>query len=1269
MQSQKLSTANKVLLVLIGLGALVWIAGETHFYFGKADPADTPQLITQSLEGAANTFEEEESRFLDQTRRLADRIKPLLTDEPDYKRIFGRLETQDYFWGTLLFKNGKEYIWSGNPVEWSPDAPEEPFYTTLQQIGNNTFFVGQYLLEVDSENEYILVTTRLLKRVGSSPQLLTDNVDIPQQWASQQPYPVRFSFFVFEEQPDTSLARALNTVSVDSVGLVTASPADFPQLERQWHRQMVTFRYYMLAIGIILFYLLIISLSSKLAQPIMSLLAASLTGLVWTGLSLTGIPVPRLFPDVGNQYFSAEVITTFTDSLFLAVITLTIMIPLFRNREKIRLKTGLPEKAGWGFGHGLMAAWIAATVSEMVLYGNAGILSLQVLPEWNTWMAYITALLLFGSYLTAVWIVLRVRFSDDSGISIPNLSVYALFWLIALFVYFYLSGFFPGMILLIWLISFHLLILALIFFSSVRNDLRIPKLRLITFGVLLVTAGSLPFLYSAEITRENKLMETMAREYAATDDIQAEIISYSLLNQLSEDPVIQQIREIDAAPSFPIHSAAQFRQRINRLISPEWNSYTILAFLLDGRLNVITDYGSKPEFSERYAAAFHDEAREYVRNSLFIPIAQLPLVESDPRFKGFPIFYKGLQSIPSELPSQPSWIVTFVLVEGNTFGRPVHDALVYYQREEGAENRFIITEYINGQKSRTTAGIQSPAYTTFQRLPSEWIPDEAGNASIFALKSPQNQRQVIYRFDDNTVIVASVRNQTILNFIFSGFRYFTALLLLCLLVYFVWHFFTEKSVRILSGSGGNERFNDRILDSYLIATLVFIIVLALVTEHIVGQQNLRIASQELSRNLQIIENRIANGEPSRNLEQTIDAEEIDVILYKDRRLFETTAPEIFRQQLVSTFLPYDIYYQLMHEQNSVAYKQMWIGEMPVLMGFRSMFDDDGNITQVIATPAYTRSAIYEDEFLQTTSYLIAFYIIIFGFFTGVAFLLSRKLTEPLSAFQSGLKRISSGDLNTTIPVTSDDEIGELARAYNEMVNRLKTLQKELAEAERDAAWSEMARQIAHEIKNPLTPMKLSIQHLQRQIASGEQSVEDLRPRIQKLTELLVNQIDSLNTIASDFSRFAKPLAGTFEKTDLNKLVSSVLELFENLENVEFRFEQKDEEILVNVIPDEIRRVCINLIKNSIEAMPDGGVISINTVSVENKVHLYISDTGTGIKKEHADRIFTPNFSTKTSGTGLGLAICRKILEAHNGDISFSTSDGEGTTFEVALGRG
>ena len=314
--------------------------------------------------------------------------------------------------------------------------------------------------------------------------------------------------------------------------------------------------------------------------------------------------------------------------------------------------------------------------------------------------------------------------------------------------------------------------------------------------------------------------------------------------------------------------------------------------------------------------------------------------------------------------------------------------------------------------------------------------------------------------------------------------------------------------------------------------------------------------------------------------------------------------------------------------------------------------------------------------------VLSLFLIILCLAVVLSEILYRLLTKPFNRLHEALGNISRmekiHDIGSGRKIS--DEVGMLVEQYNTMIDYLAESYRQLALNEREGAWREMARQVAHEIKNPLTPMRLKIQMLQRYLSHG--SGEELKNRVEATLTLLLEQIDLLTKIASEFSDFAKLGEGHPERIDLVRLVCHVARLYAGDERIGIRLRIDGREVAADgaevaealpavwvvADPDHLTRVFVNICQNAVQAMAAqrSGTIDIELRRIENRVQVRFVDSGPGIPEEIRDKIFVPNFTTKSSGSGLGLALSRKIVELLGGTITFDTILGVGTTFTVEL---
>jgi two-component system, NtrC family, nitrogen regulation sensor histidine kinase NtrY len=283
----------------------------------------------------------------------------------------------------------------------------------------------------------------------------------------------------------------------------------------------------------------------------------------------------------------------------------------------------------------------------------------------------------------------------------------------------------------------------------------------------------------------------------------------------------------------------------------------------------------------------------------------------------------------------------------------------------------------------------------------------------------------------------------------------------------------------------------------------------------------------------------------------------------------------------------------------------------------------------------------------------------------IAVFIANEITRPLVVIQENLQKMQLGKHNEPIYYRRNDEIGSLVKEYNKKVEELSVSAELLARSERESAWREMAKQVAHEIKNPLTPMKLNIQYLQRAKHKGKEYDE----HIERVTATLIEQIDNLSNIATEFSNFAQIPNARNQVFELAAQMKKVIGLFETDERSAIEFNYKGfEDIKVNADREQLSRAIINLMKNAIQSIPENrkGKIEISLNRRDYMAIITVTDDGQGIPVELRDKLFSPSFTTKTSGMGLGLAIVKNIVENFSGRIWFETELEKGTTFYLEI---
>lgn len=392
----------------------------------------------------------------------------------------------------------------------------------------------------------------------------------------------------------------------------------------------------------------------------------------------------------------------------------------------------------------------------------------------------------------------------------------------------------------------------------------------------------------------------------------------------------------------------------------------------------------------------------------------------------------------------------------------------------------------------------------------------------------------------------------------------------------------------------------------------------------------------------------------------------DIHFFADNgKILSSTKMRLFMSGISGEWMNSDAYSQLKLKRKSLFIQDEIIGKLNYVSIYIPLYLPETNkIIGFLNLPYFGNEEDLNKDISSFLANFINLYLLFFIVAGAVAFTISQRITSPLVEIQS---KMASTNLlkNEKIDYKGNDEIGQLVKQYNKMIEELGNSAERLAESEREGAWKEMAKQIAHEIKNPLTPMKLSIQHLQRSWVNKNENIDEV---FKKVTAILIEQIDSLSALATEFSSFAKMPISKPEVLKVSEVLDTVISLHSQSENIKFERDFQNPEAQVFMDKDQLLRIFTNIIKNAIQAIPEdrAGIINARIISRNNRAIIEIRDNGKGISEDIAPKIFSPYFSTKSSGMGIGLSMCKKMAEASNGSISFESKIDEFTVFRVDL---
>lgn len=785
----------------------------------------------------------------------------------------------------------------------------------------------------------------------------------------------------------------------------------------------------------------------------------------------------------------------------------------------------------------------------------------------------------------------------------------------------------------ILLMCFLFLTAALLKVSSGRNDTR----KFVWIGILFCAIYSALLLTGLNREKELEARKLIAQKAQMEQDHVAEFLYIEQIDKISKDPSIHAI----------IHNNIKVNENLNSLISQKYFSGYLSKFVI----NVLAfdeKNQTETDFNLDYYRREAEKGVQIEQQNLFFLnnesggtfyLAILPIGESEQQHtlvitmtasflhsaKGFPeLFISGrnLDNSPNDEYSVAKYSGLSLIYEYGNYVYP-----------------------LNGKEFKQSK-------------------------EKYGLYNINGFTHLINRINVNSFIVVSKPEENLIDVLTLFSWMFTFMSILAFLVF------------ILSGFLIKEHKWQWNLTRRVQVSVIFLVVLTFVlvgfgtvnyiNKKYVNDQRKNIRDQANALWFMISKNLLSfpegeykeTTEQFRQLDRLVNNTNIDFNIYnRNGKMVYSSQPKIFEKGIISKRMDPGAYFgikekgltQFIHPEN--------VGMLSYIAAYAPFTDRSGNIIAFLNLPYFEKQNELNKEVSVFLSAIINIYVLLFALAVLVTIFISSRITKPLMLIQEKMSGIKLGATNEKIAYRENDEIGQLIYEYNRMIDELSISAEKLARSERESAWREMAKQVAHEIKNPLTPMKLSVQHLQRTFKDKGYAEDS---NVDRITSTLIQQIDTLSNIATAFSNFAKMPQPLPVKIDLQKLITQVVSLYKEGVDVDFQLEEITYYVLAD--KDQLIGVFSNLLQNAVQSIPADrkGKISISLRRESGFIVVEIADNGIGIPEDQRDKIFTPNFTTKSSGMGLGLAFVRNIVEDASGEVWFTSIYKSGSRFFVSF---
>ncbi len=752
---------------------------------------------------------------------------------------------------------------------------------------------------------------------------------------------------------------------------------------------------------------------------------------------------------------------------------------------------------------------------------------------------------------------------------------------------------------------------------------------------------SLFVYYNSEIERES--LKTVAYDLTRRNQSIYEFIIYQTLIQSKEDDEIIRYGEGEvnySSIAFEMwNKSLLFRENIPSSIS----IFNEASELLGRFSNYTSTLNVNPD---KYLPGGNDQPKIYIEKNLYgsdemlIGVTQLNGINGTKKYLVatalFNNYYLGEEVLPKFLT---------VTREGMTSATDYKNLKIFVFSYNALVNTYGNVFLNSSEASELLAGVNEEINETWKRI------DIKGESHlVFILRPRERNKEII------AVALEERRFAWNLSNFFKVFFVHALIILFSFLIYAVRNFGKWKEYF--------QSYKTKLTFAFILVSVVPLLIIAAYIRNINETKNEELLNSYLNAYAEQINlyynkyNTASNLSLQSLFEKANKDLNINFNCYDENKLVFSTQKYFYESGILSSTLNPDLYVNsILMGSNKVFLKENSNGE-----NYFSMYLNLGssseplfiNINTLMNSVSIPLTDVELDIFLFG---ILAVALVLLIFFSTI---LADQISSPIRRLTHATRSIGGGDLNFEIDDRGSGEIGELAKGFNMMIRKLKKSQIELAQLERETAWKEMAKQVAHEIKNPLTPMKLSVQQLMAAYRDKSPKFDEI---FSKVTNTVINQIEALKNIASEFSSFARMPKLSIERINIIPIINETVNLFAD-EKGKISLKCNTDSIFVNADADHLSRAIINLVRNSLQA--NSSVVDVIVNTRLDSCEIRIQDNGTGISPDISDKVFEDSFTTKPKGMGLGLSMARKFIESIGGDISIEKSSSEGTTFLIII---